>query len=384
MAIHRTPASALAKQRLTMAARRLGTKNPAEAIGGFLDRSFSLPLGDPRYGDNELTPGHFPLEHSFSEVSSNSLRLDMEPLGPGAGAGARQSETSREVRRLVGQNFGRQAVRWFDERSEPWRRAAPRAGDRFGAWFGMGVDPHGLQEAKAYYELRDGDLGSLPHNLQHAARVAMDILPGLIPIFTSIACRRRHGSQRLYFFHQGDLRLLDLEPLLHRLGIGHQLPNLLAAAGVVLGGRFILPEGSVILGLRDTQKGMELKLDVLLGGMPDPPAQMYDLLKMVMAERPHAQNELRRWVQAMTPDALSGPGHISVVSFRVRSSTPTRCSIYLRPAGYSQVGRRSDGPGPVQANHTHYRDSRRDPRHEPHRELGRPRLGGPVRHTQRL
>lgn len=339
------PAAAVAKRRLTMASRRLGTKNPAEAIGGLLDRSFALPLGDPRYGENELTPGHFPLEHSFSEVSTNALRLDLEPLGPGATPMSRQQETSREVRRLVGQNFGHSALRWFDDRSEPWRRTSPRAGDRFGAWFGMGVDPYGLQEAKAYYELRDGDVTNLPPNLQYAARVAMDSLPGLIPIFTSIACHRRHGSQRLYFFHQGDLRLLDLEPLLNRLGIGRQLPNLLAAVGVVLGGRFVLPEGSVILGLRDTDKGMELKLDVLLAGMPDPPPQMYDLLNMVMAERPHSQTELRRWVQAMTPDELDGPGHISVVSFRVREEVPTRCSIYLRPSGYTQVGRRSNGPG---------------------------------------
>ena len=268
----------------------------------------------------------------------------MEPLGPGALPDSRTHEASREMRRLVGEGFGNSALRWFDERSENWRRSS-RGGTRFGAWFGLGVDPWGLQEAKVYYEFRPGDLDSLPPNLQQAARVAMQCLPRLVPIFTSIACKRQSGVQRLYFFHEGDLRLLDLEPMLNRLGIGHQLPNLLAAAGVILGGRFILPEGSVILGIRDTNKGMEVKLDVLLGGMPDPPPQMYDLINMVMAERPHSQSELRRWVQAMTPDELSGPGHISVVSFRVMREMPTRCSIYLRPAGYTQLGRSGPGPG---------------------------------------
>jgi hypothetical protein len=343
--MQQSPASAVTRRRLSIASRRLGTKNPVDAIGGLLDRSFSLPLGDPRYENNVLTPGHFPLEHSFSELASNALRLDMEPLGPGASPHARQQEASREVRRLVGTGFGREALRWFDERSEKWRTSVAHGDARFGAWLGLGMDPWGLQEAKAYYELRPDDLDGLPPNLQHAARVAMGALPGLVPIFTSIACGRQRGAQRLYFFHQGDLRLLDLEPLLHSLGIGRQLPNLLAAAGVILGGRFVLPEGSVIVGLRDTQKGMELKLDVLIGAMPDPPPQMYDLINMVLAERPLAQTQLRRWAQAMTPDDLDGPGGISVVSFRVQPQLPTRCSIYLRPAGYSQNGRSQPGPG---------------------------------------
>lgn len=341
-----TPSAAqLARRRLTLAARRLGTKNPVDAIGGLLDRSFHLPIGDPRYLNNVLTPGHFPLEHSFSELSSNALRLDMEPLGPGASPHARAQEAGREARGLIAGAFGNGALRWFDERSEKWRGTSLHGDARFGAWFGLGVDPWGVQEAKVYYELRPGDLDGLPPNLQHAARVAMDALPGLIPIFTSIACGRQRGAQRLYFFHRGDLRLLDLEPVLHRLGIGGQLPSLLAGAGVILGGRFVLPEGSVILGLRDTHRGMEMKLDVLVGGVPDPPPQMYDLVNMVLAERPHSQADLHKWVSAMTPDDANGPGNISVVSFRVQPQLPTRCSIYLRPSGYSQVGRSAPGPG---------------------------------------
>ncbi len=141
------------------------------------------------------------------------------------------------------------------------------------------------------------------------------------------------------------MRLLDLEPLLNRLGIGHQLPSLLAAAGVILGGRFVLPEGTVIIGLRDTKKGIEMKLDVLIAGMPDPPPQMYHLINLVLAERPHVQAALRRWVQAMTPDDEAGPGKLGVVSLRVQPETPTQCSIYLRPSGYQANGRMSPGPG---------------------------------------
>jgi len=341
-----TPRAAeVARRRLTLAARRLGTENPVDAIGGLIDRSFDLPLGDARYGRNELTPGHMPLEHSFSEMAGQALRLDLEPLGPDATPHARQQEASREVRRLVHGHFGKPALQWFDERSEPWRGMGLHGNARFGAWFGMGTDASGLQEAKVYYELRPGELDGLPPNLQHAGRVAMACLPNLVPIFTSIACGRRRGAQRLYFFHRGDLRLLDLEPLLHRLGIGGQLSSLLAAAGVVLGGRFILPEGSVILGLRDTQKGIELKLDVLVSGVPDPPQQMYGLMNLAMAERPQSQRMMRQWVQAMTPDDEDGPGAISVVSFRVQRELPSRCSLYIRPNGYRQQGRRAMAPG---------------------------------------
>jgi len=351
-----TPRAAdVAKRRLTLAARRLGTDNPVDAIGGLLDRSFELPVGDPRYGQNELTPGTFPLEHSFSEMAGHSLRLDLEPLGPRATPHARQQEASREMRRLVHQHYGRPALEWFDRRSEPWRGMGIHGDARFGAWFGLANDASGLQETKVYYEPRPGELDGLPPNLQHAARVATACLPNLIPIFTSIACGRRRGAQRLYFFHRGDLRLLDLEPLLHRLGIGNQLPSLLAAAGVVLGGRFILPEGSVILGLRDTQKGIELKLDVLVPGVPDPPQQMTGLLNLAMSDRPQSQRLLKQWVQAMTPDDEDSPGRISVVSFRVQPHVSNRCSLYIRPNGYTQQGRHAVPPGAPRPSADPYR-----------------------------
>ena len=75
-------AADIARYRLTQVSRRLGTKNPVEQIGPLLDRSFELPAGDPRYGNNALLPGHLPLEHSFSETAQGALRLDFEPLGP--------------------------------------------------------------------------------------------------------------------------------------------------------------------------------------------------------------------------------------------------------------------------------------------------------------
>jgi hypothetical protein len=336
-------AADVAKQRLSIASRRLGTQDPVHTIGGLLDRSFELPLGDPRYAKNHLTPGALPLEHSFSESASNALRLYLQPLGPQASPLGRRQETSREMRRLVHQHYGRPALHWFDQQSEPFRGASIHGNARFGAWFGAEYDEEGLGKAKVYYELPPGQLADLPPNLQHAAQVAMASLPGLVPIFTSIACSRSQGAQRVFFFHKGDLRLLDLEPLMNRLGIGSQLPGLLAAIGVIMGGRFVLPEGSVLIGLRDTSRGIEMRLDTLVGAVPDPPEQLPQLIEMQYGRNPQALRDYRRWTGAMTPDDAGGPGQVSVVSVRVNPQSPARTSVYFRPSGYDRA---PSGPRP--------------------------------------
>ena len=338
-------AAEVAKRRLSLAALRLGTADPVPGLNGILDRTFDLPLGDPRYGANALTPGSLPIEHSFNEMQAQSLRLDFEPLGPQASPLARRQEASREMRRLVHQNFGKPALLWFDKVSEPYRGAQIHGNARFGAWFGGVWDRQGMGEAKAYYEIGPEGISTLPPNLQHAAQIAMSMLPRLVPIFTSIACGRQAGAQRIYFFHRGDLRILDLEPLMNRLGVGQQLPSLLTAVGLLLGGRFTLPEGSVILGLRDTNRGMEMKLDVLLPGVPDLPEEMPQLIDMLLEQRPESKRAFAHWRSAMSPDdAFGNPGKLSVVSVRVNPQQPGRLTLYFRPVGYDQPPSR-DRPG---------------------------------------
>jgi hypothetical protein len=330
-------AAEVAKHRLSLASRRLGTADPVPSLAGLLDRTFDLPLGDPRYGNNALTPGTLPLEHSWSEVQSQSLRFDLEPLGPAASPIARRQEASREMRRLVHESFGKPALAWFDRQSETYRGANIHGNARFGAWFGAAFDRYGLGEAKVYYEMGSDGLAELPLNLRHAAQVAMSSLPGLVPIFTSIACARQKGAQRVYFFHRGDLRLLDLEPLMNRLGVGAQLPSLLTAVGLILGGRFTLPEGSVIIGLRDTNRGMEMKLDVLLPAVPDPPEQIPELIDLLLEQRPASRYAYDHWRQAMSPDeAWGNPGRLSVVSVRVNPEQTGRLTLYFRPVGYEK------------------------------------------------
>jgi hypothetical protein len=348
----REPASKLIRRRLGVAARRLDTLDPNAVVGPLIDRSFHLPIGDSRYGDNSLMPGSLPLEHSFSELDKRSLRMAMEPLGPDATPLARRNEASREVRRLVNQAYGGEALRWFDRRSEAWRGSAIDGSARFGGWFGASFGRQGMRQVKAYYEMTPDQIDALPPNLQHAARVAMRMVPGLVPIFSSVACGPRAGAIRIYFFHRGNLRLLDLEPMMHRLGVGHQLSSLLTALGLILGGRFELPDGSTVVSLRDTQKGIEMKLEILLAGFPDPPRQMHGLIQMHLAQRPNSQQALRYWLQAMTPDEYSSPGDISVIGVRVRPELGARLNIYFRPVGYdrppSSVSRGGMAPRPLE------------------------------------
>jgi hypothetical protein len=334
-------ASDIARRRLQTASRRLGTTDPTTLIGGLLDRTFELPIGDPRYGNNALLPGYLPLETSFSETARDALRLDMEPLGPLATPHSRVHEVSRETRRLVASQYGNGALRWFDERSEPFRGSRLHGGARFGAWFGAAFDQQGLQETKVYYELGPSGVDELPPTLRHVCRVAQACLPRLVPIFTSISCNRSQGNQRVYFYHQGDLRLLDLEPLMHQLGIGHQLPSILTAVGLILGGRFVLPEGSVVIALRDTGKGIEMKVEILLPSVPDPPREMHGLIQLHLSQRPDSQQALEQWLRAMAPEEQRSVGDMTVVSVRVTPSTGARLTLYFRPSGYEQTSSRS-------------------------------------------
>jgi hypothetical protein len=333
-------AADVVKHRLGIAARRLGTADPTPVLGRLIDDSFRLPLGDPRYRQNLFTPGHLPLEHSYSERAGQCLRLDMEPCGSDVSPLTRSQETSRLARSLVKSHYGDQALHWFDRHSEHFRRANLSGDHRFGAWFGAAFDDGGMRETKVYYELTPADLDALPPNLLHATRVAMASMPSLRPLGLSLACGRHAGAQRVYLYHNDDLRLLDLEPLMNQLGVGAQLPSMLQALGLILGGRFTLPKGSAMLGLRDTSRGMEMSLYTLLPAFPDPPREMHGLIQMLLQQRPESQRSFANWLQSMTPDHAGSPGSISTIGVRVTPETPARLNIYFLPVGYDRAPER--------------------------------------------
>lgn len=325
------PMSTHVKQSLAMASRALGVKSPLPYVTPLIDRSFSRPEDDLAYGDNSLTPGAVPFEPSFSESEPDTLRFTIEPLGPGASPLARRDEATREMRRLIAPIFGHDALRWFDSRSEEWRGMSGLGWMRYGAWFGSAFDEDGLYSTKIYYELLPSQVQALAPGLARLTQLAMAEMPGLMPIFTSIGCKRDTGSQRVTFMHRGPLAVSALGPLMNRLGIGHQLPSLMRAVGVALGGRFEVAAGGVLVGLRETPEGVELKLEILLAAIPDLPARFVDLLRLGLAERPRQLAALERWLEAFGVEDAGQQGHFSVLSVRVTPQSPARISLYVRP-----------------------------------------------------
>lgn len=348
------PLSQHIKRRIREAAHTLGAADPVPYVGPLLDRTFYRAEGDQGYADNTLTPGTVAFEPSFSEREPDALRFTIEPLGPGELPAARRDEATREMRRLVERYFGRGALHWFDGQSEAWRGLYAPPDLHYGAWFGSAYDGDGLEASKVYYEIGGNDLAAVALHLRHLAAAAQQAAPNLVPLFTTLTCRRDRGAQRLTFLHRGPLRVADLRPLLDRLGMGHQLPSLMQVVGVALGGRFELPEQSVLIGLSGTARAPEFKLEVLLGMIPDLPPEFLRLLALSLAERPHELTSLRRWVSAFTPDQFGRPGEFSVLSVSVRRDLPARVSLYLRPIefdlrrslagdGFSAEGPSGDG-----------------------------------------
>jgi hypothetical protein len=321
-------------RRLQRASRHLGTVDPLPVVKPLLDRTFALPAGDRRYAVNALTPGAVPFEPSFSELQPGLLRFTVEPLGPGASTIERRDEATREMRRLVNNLISREALRWFDQRSEPWRSTGSGARLNYGAFFGSTYDRDGLHSAKVYYELQPHHIEGLPLKLLELVSLALQIMPNLHPLFTTIACQRHTGGQRLTFLQRGPLRLADLQPLLETLGLGHQLPGIMQVIGLALGGRFDLPANASMLAFGFTEDGPEFELYVLMGMIPDVPPNFLDLLTLGMSERPRELQAMINWLRAFTPESADWPGNFSILSVRTTRADAPRVSLYLRPAEF--------------------------------------------------
>ncbi len=324
------------ERRLRRAAQRLGTTDPVPSVADLLRRTFHYPDGDPRYGCNALTPMAAPFEPSFSELQPNILRFTIEPLPPQASSVDRRDESTREMRRLVGQNIGSDAVYWFDQASEPFRGMSSGGMLDYGAFFGSSYDRDGLYSSKVYYETNgDGtSIDQLPSGLFRTVNIVTQLIPGLKPLFTTLAAERQAGSQRLTFAATQPLRLADLQPALDALGLGHRLPGIMQTVGLVLGGRFDLPAHSALLAFGEGPNGPDFELYLLLAHIPDVPPSFLSLLTMGLAERPRSLAALERWMGAFTPEDEHWPGRFSIVSLRADRNSPPRVSLYLRPVEF--------------------------------------------------
>ena len=217
------PVVAKVERRLRTVARALGTADPYAPSRDLFMRTFQYPAD--AYRDNALVPMAAPFEPSFSEAQPGKLRFTIQPLPPDAGSVDRRDESTREMRHLIRDFMGSDALYWFDRASEPFRGFANGGKLDYGAFFGSSYDRDGLYASKVFYELPGGRgaIDNLPFGLQRIVQAALQLVPGLRPLFTTLAAQREMGGQRLTFASTEPLRLADLQPVMDALGLGPPL-----------------------------------------------------------------------------------------------------------------------------------------------------------------
>lgn len=325
------PLSTRVKQRLQSAAQSLRTANPTPFVARMLDETFSLPAGDPRYARNALSPGSAPLEPMFGAGQPRSLSFNLEPLTPEASGVDRRDAATREMRRLVNDSFGREALHWFDRSSENWRGMSRSGALNYGAFFGSSFDQGGLQSATVSYEGGADRMGDLNPQLMRILGPVMAAMPGLKPVFTTLIAGRDHGQQRVTFLLANGMRVAELQPILDDLGLGASLPGILQVIGIALGGRFDLPGGSTLIALGRGPHGAEMEMHVMLDAIPDVPPNFLQLLAMNLRERPRELQALERFMSAFTPDDEVWPGRFSILGLKLTPAAPPKVSLFLRP-----------------------------------------------------
>ena len=328
------PLSRRVKERLMSASRALRTVDPSSFVQGMIEDSFIYPQGDPRYARNALTPGAAPIEPVFGTARPQSLSFNLEPLGPDASGADRRDTASREMRRLVGENFGREALHWFDGASESQRGITRSGALNYGAFFGSSFDGGGLQSATVTYEGNGNPLGDVNPQLARLIGASMSTMPGLRPVFTTLVAGRDYGSQWVTFLLTNGFRLAEMQPMLDELGLGQRLAGILQVVGVALGGRFDLPPGAALIAFGRGPQGVELELQVMLDAIPDVPPNFLQLLTMNLRERPRELGALERFLEAFTPADNVWPGRFSILGIRIGPAGPPRISLFLRPVEF--------------------------------------------------
>lgn len=342
-------AAQVAKHLLQSASLQLGTTSPTRIseLSRAIDDSLPYAVGDPAYRNSRM------LEANFNENTTDALAFVMEPGGPRASAQDRIEQATKTMADLVGHHLGADARNWFEGRAVNGGRSYG-----WGASLGSSLDRDGVRESYVTYEWGPDLMDSLPPVLYRISRVALATLPGLRPALSTIRCGRSAGTQQVTFELDRATPLSSLQPLMQELGLGAQHSSLMTTAAFLMGARFVLPPETATITLRPIHSGVEMRLNINLDALPDPPERLLPLLKLQMTERPGSSRALDRWLMALTPDGFPGPGTVSVLSVWVRPNMPARVALFLRPFVLSPEVRheapssRIETPAPVESPST--------------------------------
>lgn len=328
------PLSAPLKSRLQTAARTLRTASPMNYVNGLIEDSFAYPLGDSRYLSNHMVQGAAPFMPKYESANQRVLSFALEPLGPDASPTDRRDGATREMRRLINDNFGHAALNWYDGAAESERSLSRRGAMNYGAFFGSSFDADGLKSATVTYEGGNNLINTINPELARLVMSVMAAMPGMRPLFTTLVAGRDYGSQWVTFLLSNGFRLVEMQPMLDELGLSQRLAGILQVIGVALGGRFDIPPGSALVAFGRGPEGISLELQVMLDVIPDVPPNFLQLLTMNLRERPRELASLERFLEAFTPENNIWPGRFSILSIRIGPTGPPLVGLSLRPVEF--------------------------------------------------
>lgn len=308
-----SPAAPVILGRLSAAAARFGVEDPSVCLESILARTFARPLGHPTYGENHLQPGYLPLEWSFSETDHSAMRIEVEPFEPELSAGERLRRAVEALLSLVETHYGFALAERF---ASAVGEVHPPEGGSFGAFVGLVLRAGSAPTFKLYVEIG-------PEH-EHSACPAAWGLARAVPHFRSLAVGGGGISERIYYLCTNGLNLLALESVCSALDMPDRFPVLLTTILELTGGAFHLAPRAVLLGVRTTEAGWELKVE-LVAGLAVPRRGLIDRVTRLMA--PAVVPRFHRWVGIAS---LTGPGDlpVSVVSLRAAAGRPLCLSVY--------------------------------------------------------
>lgn len=306
----------LLRARLDTLARALSVTTPLNGeLGQLFDQTFARPGSALAYRSNQLQPEALPLEWSFSETDANALRFEFQPLDPMLNGQERLQQTVHALASTIAAKHGADQAAQFQ--SVVRSVAAEPSALSFGAFVGVVQRPGGADGLKIYVECDPQQPRLLDHGLA--------TLGGITPHFVSIRMGHHTFSQRTYHLCHGGLGAADLEMLCNALGIGHRQPALVLSLLALTEGRFPLPPGSVLLGLKREGEEVELKLELLCG----PALAGAGLVNRVEELlQPAAIAPFRRWATLVHPGSVDTLP-VRVVSLTTSPAQPPRLSVYV-------------------------------------------------------
>ena len=109
-------------------------------------------------------------------------------------------------------------------------------------------------------------------------------MPGLRPLFTTLVAGRDYGGQRLTFLlHRTASGSPTCSRCSTRSASAQRLPGILQILGLALGGRFDLPPGSALVGVRRGPRARSSSSTCMLDAIPDVPPNFLQLLTWACA-----------------------------------------------------------------------------------------------------